>query len=331
MVLGTGGWGMGARSYLLATVTALTVAVTAPGPAWWDWLTHASPTLAEPTAAAVGVPAAGDTVRRVNVRVMSFNIHNGADASDDLDLAATADAIHRSGAEVIGLQEVDRHKSRRSDFVDQTAWLAHRLGMYSVFGANVDHKPRRGQTERSQYGTAILSKYPILSSRNHLLTNIPYKKDPSEQRGLLETVIDFDGVSVGFFTTHLDHKRGEQRSGQVRQILAIMAASKRPTVLVGDFNAVPDAPEIRPVILQFTDVFAALGLTQAYTFPGDEPSRRIDYILTRGRIEERHAGVVDTDASDHLPVTADLTIVSVPPGSAGPVPGSVRSTSPLWF
>jgi len=321
---------MGARSCLLAAVTALTVAAASLNPAS-PGSSVDSTALPATQAASVGLSAIGGSVRRIDVRVMSFNIHNGADDEDDLDLAATADVIRSSGAEVIGLQEVDKHKSRRSDFVDQTAWLAHRLGMYSAFGANIDRKPRRGHKERSQYGTAILSKYPILSARNHLLENIPYKKDPSEQRGLLETVIDLDGVSVGFYTTHLDHKRREQRSGQIQQVLKIISGSKRPTILVGDFNAVPDAPEMRQVTRQFTDVFALLGLSQVRSFPAEEPARRIDYILTRGRIEERRAGVVDTDASDHLPVTADLTIVSVPPGNAGPVPGSVRSPAPVWF
>ena len=262
---------------------------------------------------------------------MSFNIHNGADSADDLDLAATADAIRSSGAQIIGLQEVDRRKSRRSDFVDQSAWLAHRLGMYSTFGANVDRKPRRGQTERSQYGTAILSKYPILSARNHLLKNVRYAKDPSEQRGLLEAIIDLDGVSVGFYTTHLDHKRSEQRRGQIRQIMGILEASQRPTILVGDFNAIPGAPEMHPITHEFTDALTAVGLTPAYSFPADDPTRRIDYILTRGPIVERGANVVDTDSSDHLPVAADLTVVRATEGSAGPIPGSVRSASPRWF
>jgi endonuclease/exonuclease/phosphatase family metal-dependent hydrolase len=140
---------------------------------------------------------------------MSFNIHHGADDDDDLDLAAIARDIRASGADIIGLQEVDRHKPR-SDFVDQSAWLARHLGMYFAYGANVDRPPKKGQTKRRQYGTAVLSKYKIVSSRNYLLRNVRYDKDPSQQRGLLETVIDLGRVQLRFYNTHLDHQRAEQ-------------------------------------------------------------------------------------------------------------------------
>ncbi len=263
---------------------------------------------------AIGVAPASAAPADTELRVMSFNIHHGADAADNLDLERIAEVIEDSGAEVIGLQEVDNHWSARSDFEDQAAALAERLDMHFVYGANLDLAPAAGQTERRQYGTAVLSEYPILDSENHLLTNIAYPERPTEQRGLLETVINVKGNHISFYNTHLDHQRSEQRQSQVNEILEIAAESNRPAVIVGDLNAVPGAPEMQTLFAQFDDTFAQLGQDDDYTIPVENPNRRIDYILTRGDITPLFAEVISTTSSDHLPIIADLRIAKTANG-----------------
>ena len=264
----------------------------------------------------VGLSAAPATAapEDTDVRVMSFNIHHGADPADTLDLERIAGVIEDSGSEVIGLQEVDNNWSSRSDFQDQAAWLAERLGMHYAYAANLDRDSAAGQTERRQYGTAVLSEYPIISSENHLLANIEYAERPTEQRGLLEAVINVEGNHISFYNTHLDHQRSEQRQSQMEEILTVAEDSGRPAVLVGDLNAVPEAPEMTTILSQFSDVFAELGQDDAFTYPVENPNRRIDYILTKGDIEPLSAEVIDTDSSDHLPIIADLRISQTPNG-----------------
>lgn len=53
-----------------------------------------------------------------SVTVASYDIHHGVGVDDRLDLDRIAEQIRTSGADIIGLQEVDRHWSSRSDFVD---------------------------------------------------------------------------------------------------------------------------------------------------------------------------------------------------------------------
>jgi endonuclease/exonuclease/phosphatase family metal-dependent hydrolase len=267
------------------------------------------------SATATAAPAV-ETTGEDDVRVMSFNIHHGADGAENLDLERIARDIEATGSEIIGLQEVDNHWSSRSDFVDQAAWLADRLDMHYTYAANLDRDPAEGQIERRQYGTAILSEYPILESENHLLTNIEYAERPTEQRGLLEAVINVEGNHISFYNTHLDHQRSEQRQSQVKEILAIAEESNRPSVLVGDLNAVPTSPEMQDILTQFTDAFAVLGQDADYTIPVENPTRRIDYVLTQGDIEPTYAEVLHTTSSDHLPIIADLTIAQTPNGLA---------------
>ncbi|WP_298251879.1 endonuclease/exonuclease/phosphatase family protein [uncultured Arthrobacter sp.] len=263
--------------------------------------------------------------KTTEVTVMSFNIHYGADDDNVFDLERTASVIEDSGAEIIGLQEVDNHWGARSDFLDEAAVLADRLDMHVVYGANLDEPPLPGDTDNRQYGTAILSEYPILSSENHLLENIEYAERPTEQRGLLEAVVNVRGNHIAFYSTHLDFQREEQRASQVQEILEITGTSKRPAVIVGDLNAAPDAPELQPLFSVFTDTFAALGQNEDYTFGADleglpgsgsveNPNLRIDYILTARGARATSAKVVQTTASDHLPIIAELSITKTPNG-----------------
>ena len=316
---------MGSRNRAVA-VAALSMAllVLGPAPVGGDVGPGRLSGLEPPPTSAL--PAVGATGIQADLRVMSFNIHHGADDDDDLDLAAIARDIRASGADIIGLQEVDRHKPR-SDFVDQSAWLARHLGMYFAYGANVDRPPKKGQTKRRQYGTAVLSKYKIVSSRNYLLRNVRYDKDPSQQRGLLETVIDLGRVQLRFYNTHLDHQRAEQRRQQINQVVAIAGASDLPAVLAGDFNTIPGTPEMHQVTTRFLDAFAERGQDAGFSFPSERPSRRIDYILASGRFQVHGARVMETDSSDHRPIIADLTLLVPHFANSTPLVGR----PPVWF
>lgn len=50
-----------------------------------------------------------------------------------MDLYRIAEVIAKSDADIIGLNEVDRHFSKRSDYEDQINWLAKQLNMDSAF------------------------------------------------------------------------------------------------------------------------------------------------------------------------------------------------------
>jgi endonuclease/exonuclease/phosphatase family metal-dependent hydrolase len=247
--------------------------------------------------------------KEIAVKVMTFNIHHGG-IDDSLDLKRIADVINATGADIIGLQEVDHHFSERSDFVDQAKWLADDLGMHYVYGANLDYEPLQKGEGRRQYGTAVLSKYPILLAENHLLTNIPYPENPTEQRGLLETVINVKGNHVHFYNTHLDDQRVEQRVLQIKEMQEIANQKEGTRIIVGDFNTTPESAEIRMMTAQYKDVFAELGQHQDCTYPADQPDIRIDYMFISEDVKICSGKVIHTNVSDHLPITAELVLKS---------------------
>lgn len=238
-----------------------------------------------------------------DVRVMSYNIHHGEGADGRLDLDRVAGVIRSEKAEVVGLQEVDRFW-RRSDFVDQVDHLAEELDMHAAYGANLDLSPDDPSQTRRQYGTAILSKYPIVESKNTLLP----KLGTSEQRGLLEALIKVKGAPVRFYDTHLQHNNSTERALQVRAIMEHTRDVQEPQVLVGDLNALPEAPELAPLYERYNDAWSLGGEGPGYTTDAENPNRRIDYVFVTPDVAVRGASVPRTLASDHLPVVADLSV-----------------------
>ncbi|MBK1786224.1 endonuclease/exonuclease/phosphatase family protein [Prauserella cavernicola] len=236
--------------------------------------------------------------------VLSFNIHHAQGTDDVLDLERTARVIRSSEADVVGLQEVDKHFSERSDWADQAGELAELLGYHVAFGANIDRDPPAQGRPRVQYGTAVLSRYPITSAENTHLTSSPGE----EQRGLLHAELDVDGVPVHLYNTHLAAGSEQDRLSQAREIVDLAGSAER-SVLVGDLNALPGAPEIRTLDEVFTDAWTA-GDGDGATYPSASPDRRIDYVLTGGSARPVETKVLDTEpeASDHLPVVSRVEI-----------------------
>ncbi len=245
-------------------------------------------------------PAAPDRT----VRVMSYNIHHGQGVDGRLDLPRIAAEIRESGADVIGLQEVDRHWSGRSAFVDQAAELARMLRMHVVYGANLDRDPLQPGEPRRQYGTAILSDAPIHDWRNTLLP----RTGNLEQRGVLEALITVRGVPVRVFTTHLQHNSQAERIAQIAAVREIIGVPAESVVLTGDLNARPDTPEIAAITQGLVDAWAEAGVGDGYTLSAENPFARIDYVLHSADVVARSATVLSTVGSDHLPVTADLVL-----------------------
>lgn len=249
------------------------------------------------------LPATGSTLP---LRVMTYNI-----AAGHGDLERTSETIRASGADLVALQEVDVHWGERSRFMDQAAALADRLKMqfrfariYQLPGANTSAPAR-------EYGVALLSRYPIVEWSNHIITRLSTQQEtpmPAPLPGFLEARIDVRGTAVRVFNTHLDYRPDPSaRRQQVAEMLVHIGDPGIPTLLFGDLNAQPNAPEIQPLLHKLTDTWPA-SAGSGFTYPADTPVRRIDYVLISRHFRVRSASVPITSASDHRPVVVDLVL-----------------------
>jgi endonuclease/exonuclease/phosphatase family metal-dependent hydrolase len=231
-----------------------------------------------------------------DVTVMSFNIHHGRGTDDVVNLERIASVISASGAGVAGLQEVDRNFAARSNWADQAAELAELLDYHVAYGANIDADPPAPGRPRVQFGNAVLSRYPIACWQNTYL----FRSASEEQRGLLHVEVDVPGTRLHVYVAHLDAFSETDRVRQARQV-AEMVDENCPAVLLGDFNARPEAPEIGSLRATLTDTWTAAA---------DPPAARIDYIFISQRLRALRTSLSTDDpaASDHLPVVSRLAL-----------------------
>ncbi|MBM7553197.1 endonuclease/exonuclease/phosphatase family protein [Thalassobacillus pellis] len=246
----------------------------------------------------------------VNIKVMSYNIHHAVGEDGELNLDRIAEVIKNTDSDIIGLQEVDNHWSSRSDFQDQAKLLAERLDMFYIYAANLNYESSEEGVPNRQYGTAILSEYPFLDGFNHLLPKI----GDTEQRGLFEAVINVKGTQLHLYNTHLA-LTPEERKIQIREIVDIAGGAQGPQIIMGDLNALPSSEAMKPLYSHYSDAFE--GHEDAYTYSATNPTKRINYIFTSNDLETKQAQVINTLASDHLPITTEITLYRSQPYQNG--------------
>lgn len=159
------------------------------------------------------------------MKCVSYNIQYGLGADGIYDLPRIASEVE--AADIIALQEVDRFWAR-SGMVDSPSVLSEHLPHHHwVYGANLDmdasfRDEGRLIHRRKQFGTMILSRWPILSSRNFPLPKWGDRQHHSIQQGLLEAVIDTPLGPVRVYSVHLSHLCVATRQPQITRILDIL-------------------------------------------------------------------------------------------------------------
>jgi endonuclease/exonuclease/phosphatase family metal-dependent hydrolase len=259
-------------------------------------------------------PAPGPDQPPIPVRLVTYNTHHGVGDDGRHDLPRLATVLAAADADVICLQEVDRHFGSRSENVDQALLLARALDMQLAWGPAID-EPRPGG-QRGEYGNALLSRLPILVSDVHRLPG------GGEPRCALRTMIELDGGALWVTTTHLSRKSGD-RAAQAAAVADLHTAPMETGIVVGDFNAAPDAPEFAVLREKFADAWELANERDdrsgwrfwqhddGNTHPARSPHRRIDQAWVTPGVAVATAEVLDgAGASDHLPLMIDLEVRS---------------------
>ena len=237
-------------------------------------------------------------------RVMTYNIHHGEGLDGKVDLDRIAKVIMDANADAVALQEVDQN-TKRTGGIDMAAELAKRTNMHVAFGANLDF-------QGGKYGTAILSKHPIESYENHVLK----QARDGEPRGVLQAVLDVGQGRLLFAGTHLDHTRdqGERLFSQTQFDELFAKYEDLPIIFCGDFNDTPGSELHKRMSENWFDSWELVGQGPGLTMTSDKPTRRIDYVWVSDKknFKLRWTDVPKTDASDHLPVVAEMEFKPAP-------------------
>ena len=241
------------------------------------------------------------------LRVMTWNIHAGADAHGAPSIDRIGAAIRAAAPDILLLQEVDS-ATRRSGGVDQLATLAAATGMTGVFGRSLDY-------QGGGYGIAILSRHPIIDHRTIRLPVEPPQERAGgayEPRSALVARIRVGRDTVDVVNTHIDASRDDlYRLQEIRTVLRL-AGERRDAgatvILGGDLNSEPEG-EVQRLVREagWRDAWMACGGEgPGLSYPDSASRKRIDYLYLDARWHCRGARVVPNGASDHAPVVVEL-------------------------
>lgn len=230
------------------------------------------------------------------VRVLTFNILHGATTKGDFDLDKIARVIKENNPDLVALQEVD-FKTQRAKNYDLATELGWRTKMTSLFG-------RAMNFDGGAYGEGVLTKMPVIASRN-----IPLPHSPgNEPRTALEVTVELEsGDTICFIGTHLEHQRNSKdRVDQAKKLNEVFLKNLYPTILAGDLNDTPQSEAIQILKKSWIDTS---GDNPEPTFSSDNPNRKIDYIFyypkNKWQVLETKV-ICDSIASDHCAVFSVL-------------------------
>ncbi len=250
----------------------------------------------------------------MELTLVSYNIHSGIGADGRFDLHRVADVLAEIGADVIALQEVGDFRGRTVK-EDHPEHLAQQLGMHMAFGPNVVRNERR-------YGNAILSRLPILSSRNYDLS-----VNGKEPRGALRCDLGLpEDKRLHVFSLHLGLSIGERRAQEELLLSSdILKEAVRPDPLVvcGDFNYWWTGQVPALIRKAICDAALLLG-KRVRTYHARLPFVRLDRIFVDAGVKPlqvwAHRSALAKRASDHLPlVMRCATPIAEPARISAPV------------
>jgi endonuclease/exonuclease/phosphatase family metal-dependent hydrolase len=245
----------------------------------------------------------------MKLSVLSYNIHKGfSHRNKKFTLQRIKAALQNINADIVFLQEVVGQNSILSMLYDdwpsipQYKYLAENSWEFYYYGQNANYT-------NGHHGNAILSKYRFIKTNN-----INISTNRFEQRGLIDSIIDFKGRQIHCFCVHLN-LLAQGRKKQLETIgKAIQTAtlSKDPFILAGDFNDwSKKASDALSIYTKSQEVFKALHGAYAKTYPAALPVLSLDRIYVRG-ITPLSSKLLDKDPwnklSDHVGIYCEMKI-----------------------
>lgn len=232
---------------------------------------------------------------RLTLRIASWNIHKGVGSDRRRDLGRTARVIAELCADVVALQEADRRFGDRAGLLDLPA-LRDECGLVPV------HPDTPGPSH-GWHGNLILVR-----AGTEVRSVRPLALPGLEPRGALVAELRLHGRPLRVIGAHFGLLPRSRRQ-QTQTILdRIDEMEPHPTLLMGDLNEWRTGPSspLAPFLRHFRPGPAPR------SFPARMPMLPLDRLMV-GPVGELHDIAAHTSplarkASDHLPVTARLTL-----------------------
>ena len=265
---------------------------------------EAEPALLEVGGEALAITA--DAGEPESLKVVSYNIRwrGGDDLQKLIKLLREDPEI--GGAQIIGLQEVDRNRKRTGN-VNTARQIAEALGMRYAWAAPPD-SDKDGEEET---GVLILSAYPLSDVQRIVLEG----EGPSGRRRVaVGATVSVGRAQLRVYSVHAETRMPvEKKVGHWRSVLEDLKRfpDARGAIVLGDFNTVKGKD-----VKAARKLFADAGFNTP--FPDDRKTwktfiikLKLDWLWLRGLDAESFGIDKSVELSDHWPLWATVKV----PGS----------------
>jgi len=224
----------------------------------------------------------------VRLTVVTYNVRAFRDGMERV-----TEVVERLAPDIVLLQESGSRRALRR--------FAAGLGM------DVAGDPWSPLRRRVKDAVLVRPPWRIVTSHQHRFE----RSARFYPRGALVAQVGRAGRRVWAVSIHLG-LRPVERNAHVHELTDLCAGlAGGPAVIGGDLNATPDERAVRWLADRYWDAWATVsGGAGGETFPAVEPTARIDLLFVSAGLRVISARVPPRaeDASDHLPVMAELEV-----------------------
>jgi endonuclease/exonuclease/phosphatase family metal-dependent hydrolase len=221
---------------------------------------------------------------RSSLVAMTFNTQQSNDDFGEKSYDRQLALIRRASPDILSLQESDstRISLNNNDYV---RYFAEKLGYYSYYGPT---------TGTGTYGTAILSKYPLLNTRT------VFTYSDKDEIGTSEAEIEVNGRRFTIYNVHPD---GSDTAMLVFARVLLARSKDKPNVIaLGDYNLRDYEEAYQLIDAVYTNVWTSIYPSKISEDGVDmSGENRIDHIFVSPTLGVRNPiyVLVPESATDH--------------------------------
>jgi endonuclease/exonuclease/phosphatase family metal-dependent hydrolase len=258
-------------------------------------------------------------VMSYNVRLFNYFEKPGSNGSENKIFAI----VKSRKPDIICFQEI---------YINGSASKIDTEIMKALGGKYYSHKKLIGRGKNKFYGIVTYSRFPIAgkgeivhpgSSSLSIYTDVVISKDTFRifnnhlqsfrlrrtERSFVEELVDSeDKQSIDEIKTlSKSLKTGfVRRALQAQMVKNYVNRSPYPVIVIGDFNDTPVSYAYRKIRKGLNDSFVKSGYGAGFTYNGNYPPNRIDYILYDNKLQSTNFEIIKAKYSDHYPIYASF-------------------------
>ncbi|KAF9485261.1 hypothetical protein BDN70DRAFT_871674 [Pholiota conissans] len=204
------------------------------------------------------------------IRAGIWTVHFGIDNEGHDSQRGILGVIRDMELDIVGLLETDLHRTPFGNR-DLSRLLVEEGNYYVDIGPGPN---------KHTWGCVLLSKFPIISTKHHLLPSPHGELAPA-----IEAVLDIYGTEVLVIVSHNGQEEDAlDRELQSTALAEIMASSKRPVIFLGYVVSKPHAPRPNPYAILVDE-------GNVHDVDKDDMDRWCEYILYRGLYRTSYARI----------------------------------------